>query len=267
MNPVPVRQLCLFGLTLFTGAVLSGAEFLSPSPSQPTKMVLIPAGIYVPFSLGPRDATEEPVAAFLLDEYPVTNAEFLAFVKANPRWERSQVSRLFADVSYLETWSGNRELGPNAPPDSPVVHVSWFAARAYSHWAGKRLPTTAEWELAGAAGYTRRDGANDPQSKTDLYAWLARPVPPILPAVTSAQANYYGVHGLNTLVWEWVDDFSSALISSLDPSLLCAAGATSVKDTGDYAAFMRRALRSSLKANNTTSALGFRCARNVEIQT
>jgi formylglycine-generating enzyme required for sulfatase activity len=130
-----------------------------------------------------------------------------------------------------------------------------------------RLPTTAEWELAAKAGYAGPDGNNDPEFKRDLYAWFARPVPNVLPAATTGHVNYYGVHGLHGLVWEWVDDFNSALISSLDPNLLCAAGATNVKDTGDYAAFMRRALRSSLQANNTTSALGFRCARDTQIST
>jgi formylglycine-generating enzyme required for sulfatase activity len=225
-------------------------------------MVLIPAGIYIPFSIGPQDARQEPVAAFLLDDYPVTNAEFLAFLRANPKWRRSQVSPLFADATYLINWTGDLEPGPSAPPDSPVVHVSWFAARAYARWTGKRLPTTAEWERAAGAGYTRPDGKSDARLKHDLYAWFARPVPTVLPAVTTTRANYYGVHGLHGLVWEWVDDFNSALITSLDPNLTCAAGATDVKDTGDYAAFMRRALRSSLQANNTTSALGFRCARN-----
>lgn len=240
---------------------------LPPAPGPlPSRMVRIPAGTYEPFSVGPRDAKQEQVAAFLLDEYPVTNAEFLAFVQANPKWRRSQVSRLFADSSYLKYWTGDLEPGLSAPPDSPVVQISWFAARAYAHWVGKRLPTTAEWELAAGAGYTQSNGKDDPQLKLELYAWFARPVPQVLPAVTSTRSNYYGVHGLNCLVWEWVEDFNSALITSLNPNLLCAAGATEVKDTGDYAAFMRRALRSSLQANNTTSALGFRCARNAASQ-
>ena len=257
----------LLGLGFIAGTTLSRAEIPPVVAPHADKMVLIPAGIYVPFSLGPNDAKQEPVAAFLLDDYPVTNEEFLGFLRVNPKWRRSQVSRLFADSSYLKNWNGDLDPGSSAPADSPVVHVSWFAARAYAHWAGKRLPTTAEWELAASAGYTRPDGNNDPEFKRNLYEWFAHPVPDILPAVTTSHVNYYGVHGLHGLVWEWVDDFNSALISSLDPNLLCAAGAADVKDTGDYAAFMRRALRSSLQANNTTSALGFRCARDAQIST
>ena len=70
-------------------------------------------------------------------------------------------------------------------------------------------------------------------------------------------------------MWEWVDDFNTAMVtgesrgdSALDRDLFCGAGSLGVNDPNDYAAFMRFALRSSLKANNTTTALGFRCARD-----
>jgi sulfatase modifying factor 1 len=55
--------------------------------------------------------------------------------------------------------------------------------------------------------------------------------------------------------------------SGLERDLFCGAGAVGAKETTDYAAFMRQALRSSLKANNTTTALGFRCARDVTLPT
>jgi len=244
-------------------AALGAAD---PAPMRP-----IPAGVYVPLLRTTKDAAQVPVASFLLDALPVTNAEFLAFVTANPKWRRSVVSPLFADSSYLETWAGDLEPGPRAPANAPVVRVSWFAARAYARWAGKRLPTTAEWELAAAAGYTRPDGRNDEAFTRDLYAWLARPVPAVLPAADSARPDYHGVRGLHGLVWEWVDDFNTALVTGesradtgLDRDLFCGAGAVGAKDTSDYAAFMRQALRSSLQANNTTTSLGFRCARDAE---
>ncbi len=232
-------------------------------------MILIPAGIYVPLQPGPKDATKVEVPSFHLDVYAVTNAEFLAFVTEHPAWRRSRVSPLFADASYLQHWAGDLALGPSAPPDSPVVHVSWFAARAFARAHEKRLPTTAEWERAAAAGYSRADGRNDERFVRDLYAWLARPVPPVLGDVHRTSADFNGVHGLHGLIWEWVDDFNTALVtgesrgdSGLDRDLFCGAGAANAKDTADYAAFMRQALRSSLRANNTTSSLGFRCARN-----
>ncbi len=244
----------------------------APIPNQPDApaSAVIPAGSYVPLQRSVKDLARVPVAAFRLDVTPVTNAQFLAFVRAHPKWQRSRVSPLFADASYLETWAGDLELGPRAPADAPVVRVSWFAARAYAAWVGKRLPTTAEWELAASAGYTRADGKNDEQLNRDLYAWLARPVPAVLPNVSTARANFHGVRGLHGLVWEWVSDFNTALVtgesradSGLERDLFCGAGSVGAKDTTDYAAFMRGALRASLKANNTTSSLGFRCAQDL----
>lgn len=232
-------------------------------------LLLIPAGTYAPLQRTLKEPAQIPVAAFLLAEHPVTNAEFLAFVTAHPAWRRSQVSRLFADASYLAHWTDDLTPGPTAPPGAPVVRVSWFAARAYARALGQRLPTTAEWEHAAAAGYTRPDGKNDEALKRDLNAWLARPVPAILADTTTAPPNLHGARGLHGLVWEWVDDFNTAMVtgesradSGLDRDLFCGAGAIGAKDTTDFAAFMRQALRSSLKANNTTTSLGFRCARD-----
>lgn len=257
----------------FLGAIALGlAGLISPRSAGEeiaSEMVPIPAGIYVPLSRSAQDPVQDSVAGFLLDPFPVTNADFLAFVTAHPQWRRSQISPLFADSSYLANWLADLEPGPNAPSAAPVVRVSWFAARAYARWLGKRLPTVAEWELAAAAGYTRLDGKTDEALNRDLYAWLARPVPAILPDVTTAKSNFHGVHGLHGLVWEWVDDFNTAMItgesrgdSALDRDLFCGAGSLGAKAPNDYAAFMRFALRSSLKANNTTTSLGFRCARD-----
>ena len=263
------------GLGLFLlGALGGGADIQHPGAgiddSSLRGSVVIPAGIYEPVQRSLRDPEQVPVPAFELDVLPVTNAEFLAFVRENPKWRRSAVSRLFADASYLEHWSDDLEPGAGAPPDAPVVRVSWFAARAYARWAGKRLPSTAEWELAAAAGYTTPAGKDEPEFNRDLYAWLARPVPDVLPSVATARTNLHGARGLHGLVWEWVDDFNTAMVtgesradSGLERDLFCGAGAAGSKETSDYAAYMRSALRSSLKANNTTTSLGFRCAQSI----
>jgi formylglycine-generating enzyme required for sulfatase activity len=250
-------------------APIENPESKIENPPVPPGTVLIPAGTYVPLYRTPRDLPQVAVAAFLLDEHPVTNAEFLAFLRTHPKWQRSRVSPLFADSSYLNHWAGDLEPGPRAPLDAPVVRVSWFAARAYAAAQGKRLPATAEWEHAASAGYTRPDGKNDGQLNRDLYAWLARPVPDLTPAVATVRPNFFGARGLHGLVWEWVDDFNTAMVtgesradSGLERDLFCGSGSVGAKDTTDYAAFMRLALRSSLKANNTTSSLGFRCAHD-----
>lgn len=240
------------------------------NPPAPAGAVVIPAGTYTPLLRSTKDAAQVAVAAFALDALPVTNAQFLAFVVANPKWQRSRVARLFADEHYLSHWACDADLGPLAPADAPVVRVSWFAARAYARWSGKRLPTTAEWERAASAGYTSPDGKADTALNGDLYRWLARPTPEIQPSVTTAKENFFGARGLHGLVWEWVADFNTAMVTGesradtgLDRDLFCGAGAAGSTDTSDYAAYMRLALRSSLKAPNTTSSLGFRCARDL----
>lgn len=266
-----IRRLSAYmALAVLTVGLVSGSDNEDrPSQTADSRMVLIPAGVYVPLQRALNEPAQIPVAAFKLDVDPVTNAEYLAFVTANPKWRRSRVSRLFADASYLAHWTDDLAPGPAAPPDAPVVRISWFAARAYAHWTGKRLPLTAEWEYAASAGYTSPDGKNDPDLNRDLYAWLARPVPAVLPDTATLRPNFYGTRGLHGLVWEWVDDFNTALVtgesradSGLDREEFCGAGSIGAKDTTDYAAFMRQALRSSLRANNTTTSLGFRCAKD-----
>lgn len=235
----------------------------------PAGMVLIPAGNYAPLFRGADDPATVPVAAFYLDVRPVTNAEFLAFVTANPKWRRSQVSPLFADTGYLAEWTADLEPGPDAPADSPVVRISWFAARAYAQWRGGRLPTTAEWERAASAGYTTDHGATEPAYRAAMLDWFARPSPWPLPAAGATRPNLFGVRDLNVLVWEWTSDFATALVtgesrgdSGLDRNLFCSAGSVGARDLTDYPAFMRAGFRSSLRARYIVPNLGFRCARS-----
>ena len=246
-------------LALF-GAMLAGSVFGGEA-------VRIPAGVFRPITRTDREPALVEVAAFELDVLPVTNAEFLEFVRAHPRWMRSRAGNLFADESYLRHWAGDLELGPLAPPDAPVVNVSWFAARAYARAKDRRLPTLAEWELAAAAGYMTPVGRDEEAFNRDLYAWLGRPTPEVLPSAADARPNLHGVRGLHGLVWEWVDDFNTAMVTGesrgdadRDQNLFCGGASATSSDTSDYAAFMRQALRSSLAARQGTSSLGFRCA-------
>ncbi len=154
--------------------------------SRDASMVLIPAGEYEPVLRGQDEPVRAAVAAFWLDTRPVTNAEFLEFVRANPKWRRSRVAPLFADDGYLGDWAGDLGLGPRAPADAPVVRVSWFAARAYAAWRGKRLPTTAEWERAAAAGFTTDRGEDEPAYREAALGWFASPAPDVLPGASDA---------------------------------------------------------------------------------
>lgn len=261
----------------FAGLV-AGTDALATVPAS--SMRVIPAGDYRPLYRQPvpganrdtilRRVVPVRVAAFALDVRPVTNGEYLAFVRVHPEWRRSRVSRLFADEGYLRRWKGDLEPGPRAPLDAPVVEVSWFAARAYAVAAGKRLPTVAEWELAAAADETRRDASRDPKFLDRVRRFYSHPTPDVQPAVGRGFRNVYGVEDLHGLVWEWTLDYGSALVNgesrgdaSLEKGLYCGAGASNASDFGDYAAFMRFAFRASLQARYTTANLGFRCARDV----
>ncbi|MGE5845543.1 MAG: formylglycine-generating enzyme family protein, partial [Ignavibacteria bacterium] len=102
-----------------------------------SKMVLISGGYYTPLYMEETGGTKIKVEPFYMDVYPVTNAQFLEFVKTNPKWLRSKIKRLFADKSYLIHWKGDLELGEKVNPKSPVTNISWFAAKAYAKWAGK----------------------------------------------------------------------------------------------------------------------------------
>lgn len=252
-------------------AALAGVRAEEPAPADrvPAGMVRIPAGVYAPLLRTKDEPERVPVAGFLLDERPATNREFLAFVQAHPQWRRSAVSPLFADTGYLGDWAGDLELGPRAPADAPVVRVSWFAARAFARALGKRLPTTAEWERAAQAGFVSVEGAAEPGFTAGVLAWFTRPTPPTFPAAGSGRPNVFGARDLFGLVWEWVDDFNTAMVtgesradSGLERDLFCGAGAASARDPSDYAAFMRAGFRSSLRANYAVPNLGFRCAQS-----
>ena len=234
-------------------------------------LVRLPAGSYLPLYM--KDPEPRPVGEFYLDVHPVTNAEFLEFVRENPKWQRSKVKRIFADEKYLKHWGGDLDLGPGAEKiaDSPVVNISWFAARAYLKSKGKRLPTTDEWEYAACADETRANATDDPAFTARLLEWYGKPGGTPLPSVRVAPPNVHGARALHGYVWEWVSDFNNSMVtgesrgdSGIDRKLYCAGGALGATDTRNYAAFMRYAFRSSLKGNYTVPNLGFRGARDVE---
>jgi formylglycine-generating enzyme len=236
---------------------------------QTADRVRVEAGIYTPLYVSPNVPAEVPVRAFLLDRVPVTNGQYLAFVRAQPEWRRSRVPRAFADGGYLSHWAGDLNPGAGAPLDHPVVNVSWFAASAYAEWAGGRLPTVAEWEYAASASETRRDGLNDPAFTRRILDWYSRPAGD-LRAVGTGFCNVWRACDLHGHVWEHTDDFSSALVTgdsrsdrNMDQSRFCGTGAVGASDFRDYAAFIRFAFRSALRADATVTSLGFRTARDL----
>lgn len=262
-------------ITSVVAATPSAVVERLPATGHEPGLVWIPAGRYAPFykrpqrdSLGTATALPSgPIAvpAFWLAPHAVTNAEYLAFVRAHPEWRRSRARRLFVDEGYLRQWRGDLDFGDSALARSPVVNVSWFAARAYCAARGHQLPTVDQWEYVAAANERRPDATRDSLFQDRLRAWYSRPTPARLPRVCSTFRNVYGIWDMHGLVWEWTADFSSALVSgesradaALDRSLYCGSGATNAADFRDYAAFMRYAFRSSLSARYCVANLGFR---------
>lgn len=218
--------------------------------------------------LAPAPATTQVhVKAFRLDPRPVTNGQFLEFVQRRPEWRRDRVPRLFADDGYLSHWAAPGALGGEAGSDQPVTRVSWFAARAYCAAAGGRLPDWNEWELAAAADERVADARTDTAWRARILDWYSRPATDPLVSVGLGHPNLYGVQDLHGLVWEWVEDFGSLMVSSDsrdqgDPDKLefCGAGSISAQDRENYPVLMRVAFLSALEGRSTARRLGFRCA-------
>jgi len=232
-------------------------------------MVNIPSGSYEPFYRRESEkitrasftrARSVSVEAFQLDRYPVTNREFISFVKNHPQWRRSNVLPIFADAHYLTHWASDLSLAHPSDNERPVTNVSWFAAQAYCKAEGKMLPTTDQWE------YVLADrGINNKAVRAAILAWYGRPATQALPVVQASAANSYRISGLVGLIWEWTLDFNSVLSGSDtrgSDARFCGGGSLGVTDPGDYASFMRYSMRASLKASYTTKDLGFRCAKN-----
>ncbi|MEW5849454.1 MAG: formylglycine-generating enzyme family protein [Myxococcota bacterium] len=239
--------------------------------SAPSGRVAVPGGVLRPTFPPTPDEKQLRVAGFRVDRTPVTNAQYLAFVRAQPQWQRGRAAALFVDDGYLSHWAGSTRLGAGALPQQPVTNVSWFAARAYCAWTGGRLPTWTEWEYVAAASATSADARTDPRWQQEILAWYASPQRGALPRVGRNAPNLYGVQDLHGLVWEWVEDFNSVLVSSdgreaggADRMRFCGAGALSAQDRADYAVFMRVAFLGSLQARYTAASLGFRCADDKE---
>jgi len=220
---------------LATHQLRLGAPVLSaPPPPVPVAgavgaaEVLVPGGAFEmgtsvePWALdNERPAHPVDVPPFWIDTVPVTNGRYRAFVEAggydDPRWwtaagwahcqEAGLVAPQFwsrSGTDWVRRRFGREEL---VPDDEPVLHVCWYEADAYARWAGRRLPTEAEWEKAArwdaATGRTRRYpwGDDDP---TPAHANLGqRHLQPTAVGAYPAGASSLGVHQLIGDVWEW----------------------------------------------------------------
>lgn len=229
-------------------------------------MVNIKGGFYLPlYSL---DSQKVKVNSFFMDVYPVTNDAYKKFILQYPAWNKSKIKPIFADTNYLHHWNSDTGYNPQLAK-SPVVNVSWFAAKKYCECQGKRLPTVAEWELAARANETVPDASKDFKFNQWILNWVSKSNPKVLPSVGSTFKNYFGVWDMHGLVWEWTFDFNSALTTGesrgnggLDNTFFCGGGSFASKDINNYASFMRFASRSSVKAKYGVPNLGFRCVKS-----
>lgn len=252
------------GIMIFI-TICIATSMMAQTVNTEGKMSAINGGSYIP--LYSSDSQKIVVKRFVMDVYPVTNADYLIFLSKFPEWRKSKVKSIFADSGYLSHWTTDSSFDGNIL-NSPVVNVSWFAAKKYCECVGKRLPSVAEWELVAKANEHTADASKDKKFNQWVLNWVSKPSYAVLPKVGSTFRNYYGVYDIHGLVWEWTYDFSSALTtgesrgnSSLDNTFFCGGGSFDSKDINNYASFMRFAMRSSVKANYCVPNIGFRCVK------
>ncbi|WP_207390535.1 ergothioneine biosynthesis protein EgtB [Rhodococcus sp. ABRD24] len=204
-----------------------------PTPAAPgagvPRETVIPGGEFVmgtsndPWALdNERPAHRVYVADFAIDTVPVSNADYARFIedggyRRRELWsERGWRHRLESGLSAPQFWTGDGGgawwrhrfgiLEP-VPPDEPVMHVCWFEAQAYANWAGKRLPSEAEWEKAArwnpASGRSRRFPWGDDEPDFRRANLGQRHLAPAPVGAYPAGESPLGVRQLIGDVWEW----------------------------------------------------------------
>jgi formylglycine-generating enzyme len=283
------------------------------NPSSPQAgLVLLEGGEFLMGNAGPwayAGDGEGPVRrvwldAFRIDAHAVSNAEFAAFVEETnhvTEAERFGWSFVFAGllpedfpptrgVAHAPWWrqlEGADWRRPDGPQshldgrmDHPVLHVSWNDAQAYCEWAGKRLPSEAEWEYAARGGLEGKvfpwGDELEPGGEHRMNVWqgafprentCADGFYGTCP-VGAFSANGYGLHNMTGNVWEWCADWYSPDFHTRDRRANPQGpprGSNRSTRGGSYLchhSYCRRyrvAARNSLQPESTTGNTGFRC--------
>lgn len=201
---------------VFVGAILAvSGSFASFPPEMTGKdgapMVLVPEGPFpMGVPMGARDGgrDEHPnhtvyLDAFYIDRYEVTNGRYLEFIRTTGHRKPQHPDRPNRNL-----WQAG--MMPESVSDRPVINVDWSDADAYCTWAGKRLPTEAEWEKAARGTDDRRFpwGNVEPTDKHLNFSqqWIGeRTLMPV--GSYPAGQSPYGVHDMAGNVFEWVADW------------------------------------------------------------
>ncbi|MCD6334427.1 MAG: formylglycine-generating enzyme family protein [Candidatus Latescibacteria bacterium] len=213
------------------------------------------------------------VDAFYMDVCEVTNAQYCVFLNEQGNQTEGGVTWLnIGSSSCLITQSGDQFVPENRYEDHPVIEVTWYGARAYAEWAGKRLPAEAEWEKAARGGlegkrypfgdFIGHDDANyTGTGGTDKWSRTS--------PVGSFPPNGYGLYDMAGNVWEWCNDWYDSSYYSKSPK-----NNPTGAQTGNYPVlrggswgfaplYMRCAERGYFSYPTIrNSIIGFRCVRS-----
>jgi iron(II)-dependent oxidoreductase len=207
-------------------------------------MILIPAGEYL---IGDdeglpdqKPAHKVKLDAFFIDAYEVTNSQYAKFLEDSGH-------RL--PLFWLDT-TLNR-------PYMPVTGVSWDDAVAYCQWAGKRLPTEAEWETAARGGLTEQEYPWEGSIKKEKANYRDDPdkKPSGLKEVGQYPPNGYGLYDMSGNVWEWTAD----LYSKNSSARVLRGGSWNYTAEFQKCAYRNRAL-----PDLRTNYIGFRCVKSAK---
>ena len=149
------------------------------------------------------------MSAYLIDKYPVTNAEYKKFIESGGYKQRD----LWSDAGWdyvqrskpLDSDVVNSAM--DGEDDCPVVNVSWYEAEAFARYAGKRLPTEAEWEKAARGTDGRIYPWGNEFDKAKLNCAESRIEKPTPVTRYLRGQSVYGCFDMAGNVWEWTADW------------------------------------------------------------